>query len=253
MSASLFGLLVAAAAVLLGGAVLAAIYLVHSSRASAKLQRRLSPESAIANDFEQAGGAPVLQTLARGGKTIEGLVDTDNESTRLLVQAGWRAQRHRLIYYAALLLTPLGLAALAIPLWLFGPAKLSTPPMILLTVLAGLMLGALLPRMMLRSVAEGRRRRIKGEVPLFIHLLVLLFEAGLSTRQALASMVRDGGGVLPELGQEFQIALRQLEAGGETDEVTFTAPEEPGDYEYICTFPGHLAAGMKGTLTVEEG
>ncbi len=26
---------------------------------------------------------------------------------------------------------------------------------------------------------------------------------------------------------------------------------EPGTYSYICTYPGHLAAGMKGTLTVK--
>jgi plastocyanin len=26
---------------------------------------------------------------------------------------------------------------------------------------------------------------------------------------------------------------------------------EPGTYSYICTFPGHLVAGMKGTLTVK--
>jgi azurin len=36
---------------------------------------------------------------------------------------------------------------------------------------------------------------------------------------------------------------------GETTEVTFTAPAEPGDYPYICTFPGHYMM-MKGVLTV---
>lgn len=36
---------------------------------------------------------------------------------------------------------------------------------------------------------------------------------------------------------------------GETAEVTFTAPSEPGDYPYICTFPGHYMM-MKGVLTV---
>jgi len=37
--------------------------------------------------------------------------------------------------------------------------------------------------------------------------------------------------------------------GGKSDTATFTV--EAGTYSYICTFPGHYAAGMKGTLTVK--
>jgi plastocyanin len=29
------------------------------------------------------------------------------------------------------------------------------------------------------------------------------------------------------------------------------APEDPGEYDVICTIPGHAEKGMKGTLTVE--
>lgn len=38
---------------------------------------------------------------------------------------------------------------------------------------------------------------------------------------------------------------------GESATLTFTAPSEPGTYTYVCTFPGHFAAGMHGTLIVE--
>ena len=37
---------------------------------------------------------------------------------------------------------------------------------------------------------------------------------------------------------------------GETVNVTFTAPEEPGEYLVLCGIEGHLEAGMKGKLTV---
>jgi plastocyanin len=37
---------------------------------------------------------------------------------------------------------------------------------------------------------------------------------------------------------------------GESQTITFTAPA-PGTYKYMCTIPGHAAAGMVGTLTVE--
>ncbi|MCX6854075.1 MAG: plastocyanin/azurin family copper-binding protein, partial [Verrucomicrobia bacterium] len=35
----------------------------------------------------------------------------------------------------------------------------------------------------------------------------------------------------------------------EKDELVFTAPEKPGDYPYVCTFPGH-ALTMNGKLKV---
>jgi azurin len=38
--------------------------------------------------------------------------------------------------------------------------------------------------------------------------------------------------------------------GGETGTASFTAPAA-GTYTFLCTFPGHYAAGMKGTLTVK--
>lgn len=48
------------------------------------------------------------------------------------------------------------------------------------------------------------------------------------------------------------IAFTSMASGGETVEVTFTAPERPSKYMYVCTFPGHFFAGMRGTLTVKE-
>ena len=47
------------------------------------------------------------------------------------------------------------------------------------------------------------------------------------------------------------IAYTKLVGPGETVEVTFTAPKQPGGYLFVCTFPGHFAMGMKGTLTVK--
>jgi azurin len=38
---------------------------------------------------------------------------------------------------------------------------------------------------------------------------------------------------------------------GESDVITFAAARIPSPYEFICTFPGHFAAGMKGQLIVQ--
>ncbi|WP_348760942.1 plastocyanin/azurin family copper-binding protein [uncultured Salinisphaera sp.] len=54
----------------------------------------------------------------------------------------------------------------------------------------------------------------------------------------------------PKSRAQQVLAHTDMVAGGESDTVRFTAPDKPGDYTYICTFPGHFAAGMKGVLTV---
>lgn len=65
-----------------------------------------------------------------------------------------------------------------------------------------------------------------------------------------SARARDNEYLAPDYEEQI-VAATGLAGGGETVEVTFTVPEEKGDYEYICSFPGHYAAGMKGVLTVK--
>jgi len=39
---------------------------------------------------------------------------------------------------------------------------------------------------------------------------------------------------------------------GQSGEVIFKAPSEPGDYPFLCSFPGHALIGMKGLLVVAK-
>jgi len=48
---------------------------------------------------------------------------------------------------------------------------------------------------------------------------------------------------------EAVLAATEVAKPGETVEVTFTAPKEPGAYTYVCTYPGHWAT-MQGTMRV---
>lgn len=41
----------------------------------------------------------------------------------------------------------------------------------------------------------------------------------------------------------------EIPAGGSAT-ATFTAPSEPGEYEVVCSTPGHLQAGMIGKMIV---
>jgi len=61
----------------------------------------------------------------------------------------------------------------------------------------------------------------------------------------------DQNGSVPSDLTDKVIAHTGMVAGGESDSVTFTVPEETGEYTYVCTFPGHFASGMKGKLIVK--
>jgi azurin len=58
------------------------------------------------------------------------------------------------------------------------------------------------------------------------------------------------GNYMPPDKKDQVIAFTPLAAVGETVEVSFKAPAA-GTYPFVCTFPGHAAGGMKGTLNVK--
>ena len=47
------------------------------------------------------------------------------------------------------------------------------------------------------------------------------------------------------------LAATKLLGPNERNTVTFAAPNKPGRYEFLCSFPGHYQVGMRGVLIVE--
>lgn len=64
-----------------------------------------------------------------------------------------------------------------------------------------------------------------------------------------SAMARDNGFIAPAFMSNL-LAATQLAGNGETVEVTFDAPRTPGRYDFVCSFPGHYLAGMRGVLIV---
>ena len=54
---------------------------------------------------------------------------------------------------------------------------------------------------------------------------------------------------LPDSVKGETIAATKLLGPAESETITFTAPDA-GDYEYVCTFPGHFAM-MRGVMKVK--
>ncbi len=218
MSPNAFGVLIAGTILVCLIGVATLVVLGMRTRGSLQLQRRLAPERGDDDRFDEADRYSVLTSVARGGRKLEGLVDTEGESARLLLQADLRSTESRLLWYVFQGLLPVLIGVLVAAYWMLAETDKHRSMAIMLS-LAALVFAVLLPRWILRGLAAARQRRIKAEVPMLIHLLALLFEAGLSTRQALASLIREGSGVLPEIGREFELAIRQIEAGADTPNV----------------------------------
>jgi azurin len=52
-------------------------------------------------------------------------------------------------------------------------------------------------------------------------------------------------------GAKEVLAHSKLLGPGESEVVTFNAPYIPGEYLYLCSFPGHYSQGTKGFMTVK--
>lgn len=83
------------------------------------------------------------------------------------------------------------------------------------------------------------------------HNFVLLAAAANAMEFANKSVMSAATGyIAPELKSQV-LASTAMAGGGETVEVTFKAPAKAGSYTFLCSFPGHFAAGMRGTLVVK--
>jgi azurin len=79
-------------------------------------------------------------------------------------------------------------------------------------------------------------------------LLALGTDVNEFTKAAMTAQATD---YVPADQKAKVLASTKLAGPGETVEVSFKAPAKAGSYNYLCTFPGHFAAGMKGTLVVK--
>jgi len=96
------------------------------------------------------------------------------------------------------------------------------------------------------------RLTVKGGMPkiAMAHNFVLL-KKGVSQVDFVTAAMAARPDFIPADKKADIIAHTALAGAGETVEVVFKVPTVAGDYPYLCSFPGHFQALMKGTLTVK--
>lgn len=65
-----------------------------------------------------------------------------------------------------------------------------------------------------------------------------------------AASARDSDYIPADLKDQI-LATTKMLGPGESDTIEFNAPTEPGEYTFLCSFPAHMFAGMRGVMVVE--
>ena len=148
---------------------------------------------------------------ARAGRLIErvlpeGLVaESGNE---LLVWAGYEGPAAAPMYAMIRVLAAAGLPVLLLAI---GPRGTTTSLMFSLGL--GIAAGLMLPKMMLRRLANARGDRVRKSLPDCLDLLLVCVEAGVSLDAAVLRVGREMSTLHPELSNELLVVNRRTNAG----------------------------------------
>lgn len=107
------------------------------------------------------------------------------------------------------------------------------------------------------TAKPGERLKVRvfslGKLPstVMTHNWVLLKLGSDPKKFSEAAAMAVATGYIPAALKGQILAQTEMVGPGEKAEVVFTAPMKPGTYPFLCTFAGHFAAGMAGTLVVK--
>lgn len=102
------------------------------------------------------------------------------------------------------------------------------------------------------TVKAGKKVKVIFNNPDALPHNLVLVKPGTADAVAMAAIQLGADGFTKKFIPDSKdiLAHTDLVDGGETEELEFTAPTEPGNYSFVCTFPGH-ASLMRGVLKVE--
>ena len=145
-----------------------------------------------------------LVAMAPGGD------DWIRGSERLLHRAGIRRKHAAAMYVILTLMFVTGL--LTLMLWL---QRANPPTSMLGGVVAALLLGFMLPKMVLQRLVKRYRTKLQEALPDTVDLLGIVLGTGLALDQAMMRVSEEMQYIYPELAGEFATVVMQVRAGQE--------------------------------------
>jgi tight adherence protein C len=153
-----------------------------------------------------SGGIDRIQSLV----AMVGGEDWMRTSDRLLQRAGIRYKHALSLYIVCTILFALSLLA-----GLFWLKRDSLDTSLLGGVVAALILGFMLPKMVLQRMVKRYRRRLQEALPDTVDLLGIVLGTGLALDQAMMRVSEEMQYIYPELAGEFATVVMQVRAGQE--------------------------------------
>jgi len=132
------------------------------------------------------------------------------EMQRLLVQSGWPGTKAKCMFLLIGWLLPVALGTIAMFYAMLNQDTWLNVQFHFFFVFAATFV---LIRRLLRWKAQHRRDAIRKEVIPYLHLLRMLFEAGLSMEHILLVIEQQGRDLIPNLADELQLVIKRMQSG----------------------------------------
>lgn len=218
MDSSLLLPLIVGCAVLLGVLSMALFFFNGLLGATQNARLRDRARGAARRGGQARNFVALADNLTARGGVLDRLVQEPDKINRLLIQAGWRSSRGPAAFFGAQMVCVLIGIVLGIATGASGFLHGGTVEKVIIVFILATW-GYFTPGWLLKSRAQKRRERIASQMPLMVQVLAMLLDAGLSTRQALATLSRESSIGMPDVGAEMAVAVRQIESGADESEV----------------------------------
>jgi tight adherence protein C len=176
--------------------------------------------------------------------------DWEHAPLRLrFINAGWRREDARLIYFGAKTVLPLALAlAVYVPLRAFASLEEVT---VMMCLMIGALVGCYLPNLVLALKLSERKRTIFDSFPDAADLMLVCVEAGLGLDAALAKITDEIRLSSPALAEELHLTNLEMRAGASRAQSLRNLALRTG-IEEIGTFATMLAQSDKFGTSIGE-
>lgn len=195
--------------------ILAALERMRGVRASTQLMLRHSENLSYRgrlSDLLGEGDTVLDRMIRRMAKLMleeEPEYDLYRDELCWLMQAGFRGSRAVILFSALRIALPVaGVVALSLS-WIGSALEV----LFFVYAYAVFAIGYLLPKYLLRMMANRRMDRFIGELPLFVDFLRMLQGVGLNLEQSLMVMTDSHFRALPIMSEEIREVTRQIASG----------------------------------------